>query len=103
MRAFTHIPVSVLEGSLHYISQPFRRLAIMPIRKAELDQRIYDHRVVQVAGGEDGKEEVGLRCLFVQDKDTEKAAASMCVHVGAMYDPRHRPGLAHFCGMLPRS
>ena len=80
-------------------SQLPRNLAsIMSIRKPELDHRIYEHRVVKVAGSEEG-EEVDLRCLFVQDKETEKAAASMCVHVGAMYDPKQRPGLAHFCGM----
>lgn len=75
----------------------FRRFAAMPVRKPELDPRTYEHRVVKVPGGVDGEEEVGIRCLFVQDPETEKAAASMCVHVGAMYDPQHRPGLAHFC------
>eukprot|EP00011_Vannellida_sp_DIVA3-517-6-12_P008859 CAMPEP_0114629688 /NCGR_PEP_ID=MMETSP0168-20121206/13492_1 /TAXON_ID=95228 ORGANISM="Vannella sp., Strain DIVA3 517/6/12" /NCGR_SAMPLE_ID=MMETSP0168 /ASSEMBLY_ACC=CAM_ASM_000044 /LENGTH=58 /DNA_ID=CAMNT_0001841163 /DNA_START=27 /DNA_END=199 /DNA_ORIENTATION=+ len=53
------------------------------IVKPKLDERTYEHRTVALKGPKDSQEAVSLRCLFVQDLKTEKAAASMCVHVGA--------------------
>ena len=38
----------------------------------------------------------GLEALLVSDPDTDKAAASLDVNVGAANDPADRPGLAHF-------
>ena len=38
----------------------------------------------------------GLQVLLVSDPTTDKAAASLDVHVGHMSDPRDREGLAHF-------
>jgi secreted Zn-dependent insulinase-like peptidase len=40
--------------------------------------------------------ENGLRVVLVSDPDTDKAAASLDVNVGAFQDPDDRPGLAHF-------
>jgi len=38
----------------------------------------------------------GLEVLLVSDPETDKAAASLAVHVGSGSDPTDRPGLAHF-------
>lgn len=38
----------------------------------------------------------GLRVLLINDPDTDKAAASLNVQVGAGDDPDARPGMAHF-------
>ena len=40
--------------------------------------------------------ENGLQILLISDKDTDKAAAAMDVHVGHFSDPNDIPGLAHF-------
>jgi insulysin len=40
--------------------------------------------------------ENGLQVLLISDKDTDKAAAAMDVHVGHFSDPGDIPGLAHF-------
>jgi len=37
-----------------------------------------------------------LTALLISDKDTDKSAASLTVHVGQIQDPVERPGLAHF-------
>src|SRR4051794_7032708 len=37
-----------------------------------------------------------LSCLLVSDPEADKSAASVTVHVGAIQDPKNRPGLAHF-------
>ncbi len=37
-----------------------------------------------------------LRVLLISDPDTDKAAASLDIHVGYFDDPPERPGLAHF-------
>ena len=37
-----------------------------------------------------------LTALLISDKDTDKSAASLTVHVGQIQDPIERPGLAHF-------
>jgi insulysin len=41
-----------------------------------------------------------LRCLLISDSSTAKSAASMDVHVGTIHEPKHLPGLAHFCEQL---
>lgn len=38
-----------------------------------------------------------MRCLLVQDLDTQKAAATLNVNVGSLSDPLGVNGLAHFC------
>lgn len=54
--------------------------------KSPSDQRQY--RALKLANG--------LTVMLVSDPETEKAAASLDVHVGHMKDPRELPGLAHF-------
>ena len=39
----------------------------------------------------------GLRALLVSDPTTDMSAAAVDVNVGSAADPRHIPGLAHFC------
>ena len=41
--------------------------------------------------------ENGIRCVFVNDKESKTTAMSVCVNAGASSDPRERSGLAHFC------
>ena len=38
-----------------------------------------------------------LKVILISDPQTEKSAASLCVWVGAAYDPLEYQGLAHFC------
>lgn len=38
-----------------------------------------------------------LKVLLISDKEAEKSAAALNVHVGHMSDPDEFPGLAHFC------
>lgn len=38
-----------------------------------------------------------IRCLLVQDEETQKAAATLNVNVGSLSDPPGINGLAHFC------
>ncbi|KAF9000402.1 Metalloenzyme, LuxS/M16 peptidase-like protein [Cyathus striatus] len=61
-----------------------------PIIKSDQDQREY--RVIQL--------ENGLQATLVHDPDTDKAAASLDVAVGHLFDPDDMPGLAHFCEHL---
>ncbi|XP_076461437.1 insulin-degrading enzyme-like [Babylonia areolata] len=57
------------------------------IRRSETDLRQY--RGLELNNG--------MKVLLVSDKDTDKSAAGMDVHIGSMKDPREVPGLAHFC------
>ncbi|KAL8568009.1 hypothetical protein ACOMHN_029184 [Nucella lapillus] len=57
------------------------------IRRSETDVRQY--RGLELKNG--------MKVLIVSDKDTDKSAAGMDVHIGSMKDPRDIPGLAHFC------
>lgn len=41
--------------------------------------------------------ENGARILLISDPETDKSAAALDVHIGAMSDPEGLPGLAHFC------
>ncbi|XP_039282845.1 insulin-degrading enzyme isoform X2 [Nilaparvata lugens] len=38
-----------------------------------------------------------MKVVLISDPTTDKAAASLDVNVGFMSEPRHLPGLAHFC------
>lgn len=58
--------------------------------KPDLDNRLY--RYIQLPNK--------LKCLVIQDITTDKAAASLDVNVGCFQDPKHLPGLAHFCEHL---
>ncbi|KIP12311.1 hypothetical protein PHLGIDRAFT_21111 [Phlebiopsis gigantea 11061_1 CR5-6] len=60
------------------------------IRKSEQDDREY--RVIKLANG--------LEAMLVHDGKADKAAASLDVAVGHLYDPDDMPGLAHFCEHL---
>jgi secreted Zn-dependent insulinase-like peptidase len=37
-----------------------------------------------------------MRCLLVSDKEADKSAAAIDVHVGSALDPRTHYGAAHF-------
>ncbi|CAH1784511.1 unnamed protein product [Owenia fusiformis] len=57
------------------------------IVKSAGDKRVY--RGLQLTNG--------IKALLISDPTTDKASASMNVHIGHMSDPRDLPGLAHFC------
>ncbi|KAI9069108.1 insulin-degrading enzyme [Trametes sanguinea] len=61
-----------------------------PIQKSPQDDR--DYRVIRL--------ENGLQAMLVHDAKADKAAASLDVAVGHLYDPDDMPGLAHFCEHL---
>ncbi|CDO73578.1 hypothetical protein BN946_scf185014.g48 [Trametes cinnabarina] len=61
-----------------------------PIEKSPQDDREY--RVIRL--------ENGLQAMVVHDAKADKAAASLDVAVGHLYDPDDMPGLAHFCEHL---
>jgi insulysin len=61
-----------------------------PIIKSEQDDR--DYRIIQLDNG--------LKVTLVHDAKADKAAASLDVAVGHLYDPHDMPGLAHFCEHL---
>ncbi|KAI0672916.1 insulin-degrading enzyme [Trametes maxima] len=61
-----------------------------PIQKSPQDDREY--RVIRLANG--------LQATLVHDAKADKAAASLDVAVGHLYDPDDMPGLAHFCEHL---
>ncbi|KDQ61093.1 hypothetical protein JAAARDRAFT_32094 [Jaapia argillacea MUCL 33604] len=61
-----------------------------PIEKSQQDDREY--RIVQL--------ENGLQATVIHDASADKAAASLEVAVGHLYDPDDMPGLAHFCEHL---
>ncbi|KAJ3207689.1 Insulinase (Peptidase M16) [Clydaea vesicula] len=56
------------------------------VEKPSIDERKYRHL----------KLDNDLEVLLISDKDTEKAAAALDVHVGQMCDPIECQGLAHF-------
>ncbi|CCE61898.1 hypothetical protein TPHA_0B02260 [Tetrapisispora phaffii CBS 4417] len=58
--------------------------------KPDLDDRSY--RYIQLPNS--------LKALLISDPQTDKAAASIDVNVGAFEDPENLPGLAHFCEHL---
>ncbi|KAI0093889.1 insulin-degrading enzyme [Irpex rosettiformis] len=60
------------------------------IAKSERDDREY--RVIKL--------ENGLEATLVHDAKTERAAASLDVAVGHLFDPDDMPGMAHFCEHL---
>ncbi|KAG6851274.1 hypothetical protein H0H93_011710 [Arthromyces matolae] len=60
------------------------------IEKSQQDDR--DYRIIQL--------ENGLEATLIHDANTDKAAASLDVAVGHLYDPDDMPGLAHFCEHL---
>ncbi|THG99965.1 hypothetical protein EW026_g2491 [Hermanssonia centrifuga] len=60
------------------------------IQKSQQDDREY--RVIRLANG--------LEATLVHDGKADKAAASLDVAVGHLYDPDDMPGLAHFCEHL---
>ncbi|RDB21223.1 hypothetical protein Hypma_011756 [Hypsizygus marmoreus] len=61
-----------------------------PIQQSEQDDREY--RILQL--------ENGLQATLVHDAKADKAAASLDVAVGHLFDPDDMPGLAHFCEHL---
>ncbi|OJT08672.1 Insulin-degrading enzyme [Trametes pubescens] len=61
-----------------------------PIEKSPQDDREY--RVIKLDNG--------LEAMLVHDVKADKAAASLDVAVGHLYDPDDMPGLAHFCEHL---
>ncbi|KAH9857197.1 insulin-degrading enzyme [Lenzites betulinus] len=61
-----------------------------PIEKSPQDDREY--RVIRLDNG--------LQATLVHDAKADKAAASLDVAVGHLYDPDDMPGLAHFCEHL---
>ncbi|KAG5637127.1 hypothetical protein H0H81_005656 [Sphagnurus paluster] len=61
-----------------------------PIQKSEQDDR--DYRIIELSNG--------LQATLVHDAKADKAAASLDVAVGHLYDPDDMPGLAHFCEHL---
>ncbi|KAF8911060.1 Metalloenzyme, LuxS/M16 peptidase-like protein [Gymnopilus junonius] len=70
-------------------AKPYR-VFTKPIVRSEQDDR--DYRIIQL--------ENGLRATLVHDEKADKAAASLDVAVGHLYDPDDMPGLAHFCEHL---
>lgn len=62
----------------------------MPIHKSRQDDR--DYRIIQLDNG--------LQAMLVHDAKADKAAASLDISVGHLYDPDDMPGLAHFCEHL---
>ncbi|KAF5380968.1 hypothetical protein D9615_004092 [Tricholomella constricta] len=61
-----------------------------PIQKSQQDDR--DYRIIELSNG--------LQATLVHDAKADKAAASLDVAVGHLYDPDDMPGLAHFCEHL---
>ncbi|EMD38222.1 hypothetical protein CERSUDRAFT_82469 [Gelatoporia subvermispora B] len=61
-----------------------------PIEKSQQDDR--DYRLIRLDNG--------LEAMLVHDARADKAAASLDVAVGHLYDPDDVPGLAHFCEHL---
>ena len=57
------------------------------LRKSPSDKRNYRYIKLQNQ----------LKCLLVQDTETQKAAASLHVNSGSLNDPMGTDGLAHFC------
>ncbi|XP_047124379.1 insulin-degrading enzyme isoform X2 [Hydra vulgaris] len=66
---------------------PYIKHKVYDIKKSENDPRDYCFLVLDNE----------IRILLVSDEATEKAAASVDVHVGFESDPDDVPGIAHFC------
>ncbi|KAI0690596.1 insulin-degrading enzyme [Cytidiella melzeri] len=62
----------------------------IPMVKSERDDREY--RVIKLQNG--------LEATIIHDAKTERAAASLDVATGHLFDPDDMPGLAHFCEHL---
>ncbi|KAF8892443.1 Metalloenzyme, LuxS/M16 peptidase-like protein [Infundibulicybe gibba] len=60
------------------------------LQKSEQDDR--DYKLIRLDNG--------LEAMLVHDPNADKAAASLDVGVGHLYDPVDMPGLAHFCEHL---
>lgn len=69
---------------------PAYHLYTKPIQQSPQDDREYS--VVRLQNG--------LHATLVHDAKADKAAASLDVAVGHLYDPDDMPGLAHFCEHL---
>ena len=57
------------------------------LRKSQSDKRAY--RYIKLANQ--------MKCLLVEDRETQKAAATLHVQSGSLNDPLDCDGLAHFC------
>ncbi|PCH37702.1 hypothetical protein WOLCODRAFT_135782 [Wolfiporia cocos MD-104 SS10] len=77
-------------GSKHGSGSKPYYMFTMPIHKSRQDDR--DYRIIQLDNG--------LQAMLVHDAKADKAAASLDVSVGHLYDPDDMPGLAHFCEHL---
>ncbi|KDR81747.1 hypothetical protein GALMADRAFT_58881 [Galerina marginata CBS 339.88] len=85
--------ITTVEGNWKLIDKPGAksyRVFTKPVLKSEQDDR--DYRIIQL--------ENGLQATLVHDPKADKAAASLDVAVGHLYDPPDMPGLAHFCEHL---
>lgn len=85
--------MGTLLGDWKVVERPDRvahHVFTKPIVKSEQDDR--DYRIIQL--------ENGLQVTLVHDAKADKAAASLDVAVGHLYDPDDMPGLAHFCEHL---
>ena len=61
-------------------------MQIQEIVKPKLDKRVYKYITLPNK----------LRCILIQDSDSDKSAASLDVRVGASLDPKPMYGTAHF-------
>ncbi|TFK76345.1 insulin-degrading enzyme [Pluteus cervinus] len=66
---------------------PSFQVFMKPIQKSPQDDRQY--RIIQLDNG--------IQATLIHDANADKAAASLDVAVGHLYDPDDMPGLAHFC------
>lgn len=85
-------PTPQLHAHLHSdtnMTVPFQ-VVETSVDKPVTDERQY--RVIRLANG--------LEALLVHDPDADRASAAMDVNVGSFSDPKHLPGLAHFCEHL---
>ncbi|KAL1720055.1 Metalloenzyme, LuxS/M16 peptidase-like protein [Schizophyllum commune] len=69
---------------------PAYNMFTRPIVRSQQDDREY--RVIKLDNG--------VEAMLVHDAKADKAAASLDVAVGHLYDPDDMPGLAHFCEHL---
>ncbi|KAF8965197.1 Metalloenzyme, LuxS/M16 peptidase-like protein [Flammula alnicola] len=84
---------TLVDNDWKYVDKPGAipyQVFTKPIVKSEQDDR--DYRIIQL--------ENGLQATLVHDLKADKAAASLDVAVGHLYDPDDMPGLAHFCEHL---
>ncbi|KAJ8522379.1 hypothetical protein ONZ45_g1033 [Pleurotus djamor] len=90
MASVAHSPNDWTSFTPSDVSVPPYSIYTKPIQKSEQDKR--DYRVIQLANG--------LQATLIRDANADKAAASLDVAVGHLYDPDDMPGLAHFCEHL---